>query len=285
VQERLAIRALFKLLDIDCKSTEEAAKAPDFLKALIALGGEAGGATPLPSPPATTDIEAMRKLVGNEQLVAIKIKEADLKAKIAEWKKTRDLIAKRRPAWQTLEQMAKHAKGLAEADQCLAHAEAVRANRLLLEASDPVAPIRTALADILRNALNRAQENHEKAYSNALEVLTDSLTWQKVSAGDQARILSEVALAAPSKPEVGSDNALVAALDLKNLEARKTEAEAVPNRVTNALNKAAQLLEPKVQFVPVEKIVLRNESDVDNWLAAQRIKLLDALKIGPVQVQ
>ena len=80
-------------------------------------------------------------------------------------------------------------------------------------------------------------------------------------------------------------SALVAALDLKNLDARKTEAEAVPNRVTNALNKAAQLLEPKVQFVPVEKIVLRSEGDVDNWLAGQRTKLLDALKVGPVQVQ
>jgi hypothetical protein len=227
----------------------------------------------------------MRKLVGNEQLVAIKSKEVDLKAKIGDWKKTRDLIAKRRPAWQTLEQMAKHAKGLAEADQCLAQAETVRTNRLLLEASDPVAPIRTALADVLRSALNKAQENHEKAYSDALEMLNASSTWQKLSADNRTRILGEVALVAPAKPELGSDTALVAALDLKNLEARKTEAEAVPNRVTNALNKAAQLLEPKVQFVPVEKIVLRSESDVDNWLASQRTKLFDALKVGPVQVQ
>ncbi len=285
VPERIAIRALFKLLDIGCNSTEEAAKAPDFLKALIVLAGEAGGAAPLPSPPAATDIEDIRKLVGNEQLVAIKSKETDLKAKISEWKKTRDLIAKRRPAWQTLEQMAKHAKGLAEADTCIAQANAVCANRLLLEISDPVAPIRAALADILRSAVNTAQENHEKAYRNAIEVLNASLTWQKLSPGDQTRILGEVSLIAPSKPELGSDTALVAALDLKNLDARRTEAEAVPNRVTNALNKAAQLLEPKVQFVPVEKIVLRNESDLDNWLAGQRIKLLGALKIGPVQVQ
>jgi hypothetical protein len=90
---------------------------------------------------------------------------------------------------------------------------------------------------------------------------------------------------APSKPDVGSDAALVAALDLKNLDARRTEVEAVPNRVTNALNKASQLLEPKVQFVPIDKAVLRNESDVDNWLASQRTALLDALKFGPVQVQ
>ena len=224
-------------------------------------------------------------MVGNEQLVAIKSKEVGLKAKIAEWKKTRDLIAKRRPAWQTLEQMAKHAKGLAEADQCLAQAEAVRTDRLLLEPSDPVAPIRATLADVLRCSLNKAQENHEKAYSNALGVLNSSSTWQKLSPGDQTRILGEVALVAPSKPEAGSDTALVAALDLKNLEARNTEAEAIPNRVTNALNKAAQLLEPKVQFVAIEKSVLRCESEVDAWLAASRKRLLDSLRAGPVQIQ
>src|SRR5439155_17640713 len=120
-----------------------------------------------------------------------------------------------RPAWQTLEQMAKHAKGLAEAEQCLAQAEAVRTNRLLLEPSDPVAPIRTTLADILRNALNKVQEDHEKAYSDGTGALSASPTWQKLSSGDQTRILREVALVAPSKPEVGSDTALVAALDIK----------------------------------------------------------------------
>jgi hypothetical protein len=284
VQERIAIRALFKLLDIN-KSTEEAAKAPDFLKALIALAGAAGGSPPLPSPPPTTDIEDMRKLVGNEQLVAIKSKEADLKARITEWKKNRDLAVKRLPAWQTLEQMTKHAKDLSQAGQCLVQAEAVRTNRLLLEPSDPVGPIRTALADILRTALNAAQENHEKAYSDALAVLKVSSTWQKLSPDDKTRILAEVALVAPAKPEVGSDVALLAALDLKNVDARKTEAEAVTTRVAKALTKAAQLLEPKVQFVAVDKSVLRTEIDVDTWLTGQRTKLLDALKIGPVQVQ
>jgi hypothetical protein len=285
VQERIAIRALFKLLDIDCKSTEEAAKAPDFLKALIALGAEAGGAPPLPSPPATTDMDDLRKLVGNEQLVAIKSKEADLKAKIGEWKKTRDLIAKRRAAWQMLEQMTKHAKGLAEADQCLTQVEAVRTNRLLVESSDPVVPIRSAVADILRKALNKAQENHENAYSDAMALLNASSTWQKLSPSDQTRILGEVALVAPSKPEMGSDTELVVALDLKNLDARRTEAEAVPSRVTSALNKAAQLLEPKVQFVAIEKSVLRGESEVNAWLEALRRRLLDSLRAGPVQIQ
>ena len=83
---------------------------------------------------------------------------------------------------------------------------------------------------------------------------------------------------------MGSDTALVAALDSRTW--MHEEQKRRPSyRVANALNKAAKLLEPKVQFVPVEKIVLRSESDVDNWLAGQRTTLLDALKVGPVQVQ
>ena len=285
VQERIAIRALFKLLDIDCKSTEEAAKTGEFLRALLVLASEAGGSAPLPPAPTVTDIEDVQKMVGNEQLVALKKKDADLKTRIGEWKKTKELIAKRRPAWQTLEHMARHAKDLAEAGASLAQAEAIRTNRLLLEPSDPIAPIRTLLAGLLRKALNEAQDNHETAYSAAIDVLNANATWQKLESADRTRILGEVGLVAPTKPDVGSDAALLSTLDLKNLAARETEVEAVSGRVTNALKQAAQLLEPQVQFVVVEKIVLRSENEVDTWLADQRTKLLDALKIGPIQIQ
>jgi hypothetical protein len=174
---------------------------------------------------------------------------------------------------------------LAEAGASLAQAEAIRTNRLLLEPSDPIAPIRTLLAGLLRKALNEAQDNHETAYSAAIDVLNANATWQKLESADRTRILGEVGLVAPTKPDVGSDAALLSTLDLKNLAARETEVEAVSGRVTNALKQAAQLLEPQVQFVVVEKIVLRSENEVDTWLADQRTKLLDALKIGPIQIQ
>jgi hypothetical protein len=55
--------------------------------------------------------------------------------------------------------------------------------------------------------------------------------------------------------------------------------------VDKALQQAAQLVEPKIQFVPVDRAVLKTEADVDSWLASQRRKLVEALKQGPVQVQ
>ncbi len=285
VQERIALRALFKELDVNCKPNEEASKSPDFLRALIALAGEAGGDAPIPAAPSVTAIEDLQKLVGNDQLAALKKIDADLKTRIAQWKKTRDLIAKRLPSWNIVERLAKHATGLAEAADGLTQVAAIRANRLLLETADPVAPVGTALVDVLRKAVNEAQQAHETTYAAGMENLNANPTWQKLEADDRTGILANVGLVPPAKPEVGADLALLSALDAKTLSARRADADAVPARADNALRQAARLLEPKVQFVAVEKTVLRSESDVDQWLADQRKKLLEALRIGPVQIQ
>ncbi len=118
-----------------------------------------------------------------------------------------------------------------------------------------------------------------------MNVLAADAIWGKVSPADQARILKEVGLEAPAKPDLSSDQALVTTLDANNLSSRRTEAEAVPARVEKARQQAAQLVEPKTQFVSVDRTLIKTETDLDAWLASQRRKLIEALKIGPVQVQ
>ena len=117
------------------------------------------------------------------------------------------------------------------------------------------------------------------------ETLATDAVWVKLSPADQARILREVGLEAPVKPDLSSDQALLTALDAKNLAMRRTEAEAIPARLDNARQMAAKLIEPKVQFISLDRSVLKTEADVDVWLASQRKKLIDALKNGPVQIQ
>lgn len=285
VQDRLALAGLYKELDITAKSGEVDSKAPEFFAALKKLAEEAGGDPPAPARPSLTDVEDIEARVGNDRLATLRAKVDDLKARIADWKKTRDLITKRLPAWQTLERLAAHGAALPEAKSWLDQREAIRAGRLLLAEPDPVAPILKGLADLLRQALNAAHSTHETAYQDAMAKLAADDVWNKISSADQSRILKEVGLEAPVKPDLGSDAALVGALDSKGLAARRTEAEAIPARVEKALQQAAQLLEPKVQFVAVDRALLKTEADVDSWLATQRRKLLEALKNGPVQVQ
>jgi len=284
-QDRLALAGLFKELDIQSKPGEIDGKAPDFFAALKRLAQEAGGDAPLPARPGLTDVEDIEIEVGNTRLASLRAKADDLKTRIAAWKKTRDLIGKRLPAWQTLERLAAHAAALEEAKPWLEQREAIRSNRRLLAEPDPVTPVLKALADLLRQALNAAHAAYLSSYQKATDVLAADTIWGKVSPTDQPRILKEVALEAPAKPDLSSDQALVTALDAKNLSARRTEAEAVPARVERARRQAAQLVEPRTQFVSVDRSLLKTEADLDAWLAGQRTKLIEALKSGPVQVQ
>jgi hypothetical protein len=285
VQDRLALAGLYKELDIAARPGEVDTKAPEFFAALRKLAEEAGGDPPAPARPSLTDIEDLEARIGNDRLAALRAKAEDLKARIAAWQTTRALLAKRLPAWQTLEQLAQHAARLPEAKSILDQCQAIRDNRLLLAEPDPVAPLLIALADLLRKAINAAHDSHQAAYQAAMEKLAADAVWQSIPAADQARILQDVGLAASEKPDLGSETTLLAALQSISLAARRAEAEAIPGRVDKALQLAAQQIEPKVQFVAVDRALLKTEADVDAWLARQRQKLIDALKDGPVQVE
>jgi hypothetical protein len=232
----------------------------------------------------TVAIEDLQKLVGNDQLVALKNQSADFATRIGEWNKTKQLIAQRNPVWQTVERMARHARELPEAAESIAHVEAIRSGRLLLDSSDPATPQRAKLAAVLRQSLSAAQQNHEAAFTSGMAELFSREAWKKIDEPQQAAILVKVGLSAPSKPDLSSDEALLAALDYRNLAARKAEKDAVAGRIADALKLATQLLEPKVQFVSLEKTTLHSPDEVRQWVERQEKTLLAALANGPVQV-
>jgi hypothetical protein len=118
-----------------------------------------------------------------------------------------------------------------------------------------------------------------------MDAISADTVWNKLAPSDRTGILRDVGLAEPTKPDVRSDETLLATLDAKNLAARRTEAEAIPARVEKARQQAAKLLEPKVQFISVDRPVLKTDADIEDWLDRQRGKLLQAIKNGPVQIQ
>jgi hypothetical protein len=283
VQDRLLVRKLITQL-VQCKSGEEAAKAPDFLSVLVALARAAGGNAPLPAPPTTTDIEDMQRLVGNEQLVAIKAKAADLESHIKTWTAARDLAAKRKPSWEVVEHLARHAGDLPGIQPHLDQIEAIRTHRLLLEPADSVAPIRAAIAGLLREAVNSTYAAHVAAHDQTIATLAGNDIWKKLDSGQQAGILSAVGLTAPVKPDVSSDEALGRHLDGRPLLVALAERDAIPGRVQQAIERAAKLLEPKVQTITLERNTLHSEEEVGAWLERQKTRLLEGLKQGPVLV-
>lgn len=284
VPDRLVVRKLFSQLGISFKTGEEAVKAPEFLSTLITLGQSAGGAPPLPATSSLTDIEDMQKLVGNEQLMVIKDKAADIESRIKEWQALRDLVYQRKPIWDVVVSLSSHAQGIAGAEPHLEQINAICDQRLLLKVSDPVAPIRIAIAGLLREAVNANIALYAAALEDGLNSLIANDLWQQLNAADQQTIKSAVGLVPLPKPDITSDESLAAYLAGKSLNAARTEIDAIPGRVQQAIERAAKILEPKVQPITVERSTLRNERDIDAWLERQKIRLVEAVKKGPILI-
>ena len=284
VGDRLILRKLFQALGMSCKSGEEAVRAGEFLSGFIVLAKSAGGDAPVPASPAITEIEDTQRLVGNEQLVAIKAKASDWEDKIKVWMAARDLIALRVPTWTIVERLAKHAAAIPEARPHLDQIDAIRDQRLLLEKSDPANAIRVALAGLLRDAVQKGHSAHETAFNAAMASLAANSVWVKVAPADQENTKAAVGLQAPIKADITSDDALAAHLDRKPLSSIQAEIDAIAGRVNQAIERAARLLEPKVQTVTLERSTLRDAAEVEAWVERQKATLLAKIVAGPVLV-
>jgi hypothetical protein len=285
VQDRLLLRKLFSQLGVPCRSGEEGVTAPEFLRKMLELARAAGGEPPLPSAPSVTDIEDLQRLVGNEQLATIKTRAADLEAKIKTWSGLRDLAGTRKPVWDTVQGLATHGRDLDAAKPHLEQLHAIHEQRLLLAPSDPIAPLRVAVAGCLRDAVNKAHEALEGAGRQALASLGENEVWKKLPAPDQTAILESVGLGLPAKPANATDEALLQHLDTRPLAVVRTEVDAIPGRLQQAIEQAAKRLEPKVQTIALERVTLRTEADVNAWLARAKTKLIEAVRNGPVLVK
>jgi hypothetical protein len=284
VTERLAIRKLFQALGVGCKGGEELAKAPAFLEALVALARATGGEAPLPTTPSIVDVEDLRAKVGNDQLAGIRDKAVDFHKRIAEWSKTKALLDTRKPTWELVVRLAKHAQSIPAAADSLEQVEAVRAQQLLLAPTDPVSPLRSVLADVLRKATLDAHSALEQAYASGIASLDANASWRRLADADRAGILASVGLSPIASLELSTDQALLSALDARSLSARQAETDAVSGRVQKALEQAARLLEPKVRPIAIERCTLATPADIDAWTERQKKTLVEAIKGGPVLV-
>ena len=284
VTDRLALRKLFQAAGLACRSGEEDARAVEFLDRLAEFACAAGGDPPLPSPPATTGIEDVRRLAGNERLAAIRARAGEWEGRIAEWRAAAKLAAERLPAWLLVERLAAHAEGIPEAAPQLLEIAAVRDGRQLLAAADPAAAIRKALADLLRASVRSGVEALEAAHADAARTLDANEAWRQAAPADREAILVEAGLAAPEKPDVATDEALADGLDRRPLAAIRAETDAVPARAARAVEQAARLLEPEVRPVALERATLRDAAEVEAWTDRQKKALLEAVADGPVLV-
>ncbi len=115
-------------------------------------------------------------------------------------------------------------------------------------------------------------------------MLAGNDAWTRTGKADQDDILAGVGLAPPAKPDVSTDHALATHLDTKPLSSFQAEIDAIAGRVARAIERAAKLLEPKIQPIHLERTTLRSAEDVEAWLTRARAALTAAVADGPVLV-
>ncbi len=282
IQDRLKLRQLFSKLQITCRGGEELAKAGEFLAKLIELAKAAGGEAPLSPIPDSNNIQDTIRLIGNEQLAAIRAKSDELDTLITKWSGLRDLALQRRPLWEMTERLLKQARGLSDAQEQAKEFQAIQEKRLLLEPTDPITHILKGLAKLLRENVLVVHTKHEDVLKKRMAELNVTEVWQKISISDRQKILSEVDLNALLKPEISTDENLVTYLDGKPLSTLRAEVDAIQGRAIRAIELAAKILEPKVLPFTLERTTLRTEADVSAWAERQKSKLIEAVKKGPI---
>src|SRR5205807_514850 len=140
---------------------------------------------------------------------------------IADWTKAKELLEQRKPAWDVVERLARHASTLSSAAEQIKQVNAIRDNRMLLDSTDHVSPLRSDLAGSLRTAINEAHSSHQKAYEAGVETLDGNEMWNRVPETERNRILAQVGLGAPEKIDMATDDALLAGLDRHPLAAQQ----------------------------------------------------------------
>ena len=283
-RQRLQARKLFQTAGIDCKRNEEVSAAGHFLAKLVELAAAAGGEPPLPKRPDTRHLAELESLVGNEQLVAILERSAELADNVETWTRTRELAGQRVPAFQRLQALLRHADGLdAAADLELQTAVVVQGGRLL-DSTDPVPPLAARLADALRAALAHAHERYGETYDQESQRLAGTESWQRIDPKDRDDILQRLHIEMPPTAATGTEQEILDTLERVSLDGWRTRTLALPQLFADARAAADKLVEPKIRHIKLEAATLRTPEDVAAWIDRTNQDLLNQVKQGPIAI-
>lgn len=278
--QRLAVRKLLADLGLQTRPGEEVAALGKVLERLTALAYEAGGSPPLPPRPSTETVEELRILGGNELILAAFNRSDELRESQARWTANKELIEQRRPRWATLERLLNHANGLPAAEPFRLQAEAILAGRTLLADPDPTAPLIAGLATLLRTELQTRRGRLTSARERELEQLQITAEWERLSPADRQTLVSKHELGPVAELNVGTDAALLEALDAAPLASWENRIAALPARFARAREEAAKMLEPKAVRVRPKPATLRSIEDVDEYLGSLREELVRHIDAG-----
>lgn len=284
-KQRIAVRKLCQAVEIPCRANEETAKAPALVKELLRRAAEAGGDPPLPARPDTKELEDIGNLAGNEELIALSEKQAELAKQADDWSKDAELAKKRLSRWASLQELLDHASGMQVVEEVKPQVDAIVEQRSLLANPDPVPPLCKTLTDALRTELTNVSNTCKAVFDAQKKTLTESDVWKKLDKDKRPAILAEQGITSLPAVKVGTEDELLASLRREGIGVWRTLAEALTQRFNNAMLAAAKMLEPKAVPVTLPSATIKNTDEMEAWLAKARQQIGSKLKDGPVIIQ
>lgn len=278
--ERRAIARLMR-----CRPDDAEAKAPEFVAKLKDAQRRATGAAPRPEARPNPLIDELSGLSGRDLVKRLAEEEKGATRLLSEFEAQAVKITDREAHWQQLEKLLDYMADLPEGDSIVVEHRAILHGRLLLDDPDKVEPLVNRAADALRTALNQVSAAYQQEYDQCLKELDASAEWRKLAPEDRAAILRDVQLSSPENPpRVGTLSELIDSLAACSPQRWTEKRHALRGQLSRALTAAARKLEPTVQSIAPPRRIVRNEADLDAWLAEVRTSVLAKLPAGPVQL-
>jgi len=179
-----------------------------------------------------------------------------------------------------LQDLLRHVNGLDEAEQIRTQAEAIEADRALLGDPDPVPPLCGELASILRSALQTKRQRLAAAREQALEMLDAVEAWQQLGEEQRDQILRTANLGPVPELQLGSEGAVLSALERLSLEDWEAQIQAAPSRAQSARDAAVRLVAPSTVTVRPKSATLRTVADAETYLEELRARIMENIKAG-----
>jgi hypothetical protein len=158
--------------------------------------------------------------------------------------------------------------------------EAIEAERALLTDPDPVPPLATELTDALRAALQRKREELLAAREEGLRTLDATDAWQGLSGEQRDDLLRANNLDGAPDLQIGSDTAVLSALESTSLSDWEAQIQAVPARATTVRDAAVRLVTPSAVTVRPKGTTLHTAEDVTEYLADLRAEIMEQIEAG-----
>ncbi len=284
-RQKLALRGLFKKAGVHVASGQEAEGARRYVESMRRLADRGGGPPPLPAKPVSAALENAAGKPGNEQLLAIYQKREEMEQSRRKWTARAGLRGPRETASALVVALHRHADGLAVHAEVGTELEAIRQNRSLLDDLDPVAPLTAQLSDPLRAELNRLRNLLACKIEAAKDQLAADPRWQALTPPQRHETRKKHFLLPPWELNIGTPEALRSELDRRSLAAWRAEVDAVRARLRRALEDLPTPSGPRPTPVRLRRATIKDDEELQTWLAETEGVLRDKLRDGSVTIQ